>query len=1260
MAGKVSRVDERQRMVGMTVSLPMFAQRSHWPWIGGRARSPSGPSCESKFKKAHSESAPYRRCRADRFIRRFLLWMLLVGSGTAVSLELCAAETLGLESTALLPPTPRTSHTLFTTVPSTESGIHAPNPYDDPSMWTDNFERFAYGSMGTGLAIGDYDGDGSADLYVVSKTGQNFLFRNLGNFRFEDVTKQAGVGGPTDAWKTGATFADVNNDGRLDLYVCRVGAANLLYLNQGDGTFAERAQDAGIGVADASVIGAFADFDRDGWLDLYLVTNLLDYEKKPDGQRDYLFRNRGDGTFEDVTKRAGIFGEGQKHTAVWWDYDADHWPDLYVTYDYGWPDQLFRNNRDGTFTNVLGAVLPYIPRFSMGADVGDVNNDGLMDLFVLDMLPTTRERDQRAMIDARAHIPDLPDARMTPQYMRNMLFLNTGTARFQEAAFLAGIAATDWSWSSRLEDFDNDGRLDLFVTNGTIREFFDGDLRKRIENLVPVERKRVFKSSPVLRERNLAFRNLGGLEFENSSAAWGLDHLGVSFGAATGDLDGDGDLDLVFANYDGEVTVCRNHSDTGRRLVVALRGNPSNRFGVGATVRIETSTGIQIRELAIARGYLSSSEPELHFGLGDFRQVKRLTVIWPSGHEQAFSDLAADRRYVITEPEAAITQATGGSDETEPAPEFVEVGGLLGLNLASPIKAFDELATQPLLPFRQNQAGPGLAIGDVNGDRIDDVVVGGTERSSARVMVAQPDGTYVALAQPAFTAEDSSVADAAPLLFDVNGDGLNDLLLAKGCVTQPVGSSAYRPRLYVNRGDGRFEEDANAIPAAFATSAGPAVAADFNRDGRLDVFIGGRVVPDEYPTAPRSALLVNAGGAFEEGADRLAAGLSQIGMVSAALWSDVDGDGWLDLLVVLQWGAVHCWRNVGGERFEDVSAGLGFSAAGSGWWNSIAAADFNGDGQVDYAVGNGGLNTRYQPTPAKPLLLLRGPVDETQTAQLLEAEYDGDTLVPVRGRSTMERVMPWIGKKMPTFKRYAAASLEEIFGQEDVKKAQRFEVTELRSGVFLSQPGGGFRFRPLPRVAQIAPIFGMVAGDFDGDGNADLYVVQNSYAPIPEIGRFAGGLSQLLRGDGKGDFVPASAGETYLVVPGAAKALATLDLDRDGWPEFVVTRAGDEALVFGNTGIAGRKMLAVSLRGRAGNPTGIGARITAIAANGSSQTNEVSAGSGYLSQSSAVQYFGSTESNSLKIIRVRWPWGETSETKVPTQSGMIVISAPNE
>ncbi|MES1195242.1 MAG: CRTAC1 family protein, partial [Opitutus sp.] len=377
----------------------------------------------------------------------------------------------------------------------------------------------------------------------------------------------------------------------------------------------------------------FCDYDRDGWLDVYVHTNLLDSVKAGGGQRDLLFHNRGDGTFENVTERAGIAGEGLTHSATWWDYNQDGWPDLYVAEDFGVADKLYRNNRDGTFTNVIHATVPQMSYSSMGADLGDVNNDGRIDFLVGDMASTSHEKDQRGMAASRELTRDDTDSpTLAPQMLRNALYLNTGTARFLEAGALAGLAATDWTWSLRLEDLDNDGRLDLHVTNGMIREYNNADMRQRIiSNENPDEQMRVMKASPVLAEHNLAFRNLGDLKFEPAGAAWGLDQLGVSFGAAFADFDGDGDLDLVYANFDAAPTVLRNDSQTGHRAVFALQGTTSNRFGVGATVKLETAAGVQVRTLVIGRGYLSSSEPILHFGLGDDTKIARATVTWPSG-----------------------------------------------------------------------------------------------------------------------------------------------------------------------------------------------------------------------------------------------------------------------------------------------------------------------------------------------------------------------------------------------------------------------------------------------------------------------------------------------------------------------------------------------------------------------------------------------------------------------------------------------------
>lgn len=1159
----------------------------------------------------------------------------------------------------LAPRSGRRGATMFSVLPPQETGVITENPYDDPRMWGALYSENETGAIGTGVAIGDYDGDGRPDIFVVSKTRSCRLFRNLGNWKFEDVTEKAGVGDKgveAGVWKQGATFADVNNDGLLDIYVCRFGAPNLLYMNQGDGTFREEAAARGLAIKDACVMAAFCDYDRDGWLDVFVQTNLLDSDAHPRGQRDYLFHNDGDGTFTDVTERAGISGEAQGHSAVWWDYDGDGWPDLYVANDFAAPDKLYHNNRDGTFTDVIDSVVPHMPYSSMGSDLGDVNNDGLVDLFVADMAASTHQKDQRAVAVMRSLLMDSQDtSTAAPQVMRNALYLNTGTGRCLEAACLAGLTATDWTWSVRLEDLDNDGRLDLFVTNGMNRESNNADLTARKELAESSDEKvRVEEASPVLAEQHLAFRNMGDLRFEDVSAAWGLNQKGVSFGSAFGDLDGDGNLDLVYTNYEGGVTLLRNDSDSGHRITLALRGTRSNRFGVGSTVRIETDSGVQVRVLVLARGVLSSSEPILHFGLGEDSTIRRLTVSWPNGGTQSFSDLPVDRRFTITEPSAPVSPASPGPA----APgQFSEVSRAMNLSFASRETAVDEAIQQPLLPMRQNRRGPAVAVGDVNGDGRDDVVLGGTPSDPARILVA--DGAFLfSLSDSSVLAAEGPLDDGPLLLFDANGDGKNDLLITRGGSSLPAGSAAYQPVLFLNDGHGAFRPaQADALPR-LAVSVGAVAAADFDRSGRLGVFVGGRVVPGQYPLPPRSALWANRGGRFEDVTDVLAPGLREVGMVTSALWTDVDGDGWPDLLVTLEWGHVRYFHNISGQGFEDWSERGGFSAAGTGWWNSIAAADFNGDGRMDYVVGNLGLNTPYHASSERPALLFYGDFKGDGGRQLIEAYYEGDRLYPWRAKRDIGSSIPSVLKRFPRNDYYARATLGEIVGEAKLAAAQRFAATEFRSGVFLSQSDGTHRFEALPRIAQISPFQGLVAADLDGDGHADIYAVQNSYSPIPYTGRFDGGLSQLLRGDGRGRFTAAAPAESGLIVPGDAKALAMIDFDQDGWPDFLVTRNNSTTLAFRNSGVAGRNPLRVVLRGPSGNPTAVGARVTVEMGDGATQVAEVHAGSGYYSQSTAACFFGYPDSNPPVRVRVRWPSGASTAHEGPGRSRNLVLSAP--
>lgn len=1176
--------------------------------------------------------------------------LLCAASGAA---SLAAQE---LASTPFAARSEPEGQTLFTELSSQRTGISITNEYDDPRMWADLHREYHVGSIGTGVTVGDYDADGKPDVYIVSKIESGRLYRNLGDWRFEDVTEQAGLLDDSRAWKQGAAFVDVDNDGRLDLYVCRFGVPNQLFINQGDGAFKDEAAARGLAVVDASSMASFADYDRDGWLDVYIQTNLKDASASPEGQRDYLFRNLGNGRFRDVTDTAGILKQPtQGHSATWWDHDEDGWLDLYVANDFDAPDFLYRNNGDGTFSNVIDQALPHTTFSSMGSDSGDVDNDGRIDFFVADMSGATREQEQRGQSSSRARA----DARRnenvdtTVQIEYNALYLNTGAGRSFEAARLAGIAATDWTWTTRFEDLDHDGRLDLFVTNGMDREQNNVDLIvKKLSASSSRDRIRIAKTSPLLRQANLAYANRGDLRFEEVGGQWGLDQVGVSFGAAFGDFDGDGDLDLVFGNYQQAPTVLRNDGQSGSSVTIALRGTGSNRFGIGARVEATTRSGTQVRELGSARGYLSTSEPIVHFGFGDEQIIEQLRIVWPSGRVQTFRDLATGQRYIVTEPEQGASKLA--SKPARPPAQFEDVSAAMGLDVLQREESLEGTVSQPLLPRRFNRRGPGIAVGNIGGGDANHIVFGATATDGAKLL--RREGSRYRALNIGPLGKAPAINDGPPLIFDANGDGANDLLFAAGGAALPAEEPEYASRLWLNDGRGGFgAKPSGDLPFA-PISVGAAVAADFDRDGKLDLFLGARLFPGLYPEPPNSALLIQRDGRLKDATREFAPGLRKVGLVTSGLATDVDGDGWIDLVVALEWGGIRFFRNEEGGALADVSKDWGFDSAGSGLWTSLAAADFNRDGQLDYALGNLGLNTIYAASPEHPLRLFVADFASSGEPQLVLAFNDGGKLAPVASRAELGAKIPATLKRVPSNNAYAAASLEDILGEEALAAATVYEASELRSGVLLSQPSGKYVFAPLPRYAQIAPVQGLAAADFDGDGASDLLIVGNDYSPIPSLGRWDGGLGWLLRGDGAGGFETVPVAESGWIVPGNAKALAIVDLDGDARPDAIVSRNDQSALAFRNALSQGDLRVALRLRGRGGNPDAIGARVALESDGQTSQLFEVHAGGGYASQSTPTLFFAIPAGLVDAKFRIRWPSGAVAEVAVPAQSGYLDVS----
>ena len=1157
--------------------------------------------------------------------------------------------------------------TLFESLDAARTGIDFGLHWENPAA---HIKEFLFLNPVGGICTGDYDGDGLPDIYITSPSGGSRLFRNLGDFKFEDVTEKSGVA-DEGFWGTGASFVDIDNDGDLDLSVCGYLCANKLYLNDGSGHFTDQSAALGLDFKGGSMMMSFADIDNDGDLDGYLATTavappegtkfqvkfvpresdgvevpvllpeLREYweilylpgdkvRKVEAAQFDHLYRNDG-GKFVDVSKSAGIDGAYFTLSATWFDYDADGDPDLYVSNDYTGPDMLYRNRGDGTFENVIREAMPHTPWFSMGSDVADLNNDGLLDLIAADMSATSHYREKVMMgnMDDSGWFLEWAQPR---QYMRNAVYLNSGTSRFHEASFLLGLSSSDWTWTPRLEDFDQDGRVDLYVTNGVMRDNMNSDLSEFVnKNLKPgtPEHTRFWLDRPMQMEDNLAFQNHGDLKFAPVGKDWGLERNGVSFGAATADFDGDGDPDLVVSNADAPVSIYQNHSAENHRIAVTLNGKASNRRGLGATILVTTESGTQARAVTSARGWLSASDTTAFFGLGNSEKVDRLEVRWPGGTRQVFENLDADQSYIITEP----VGQTAPPAPPAARPLFEESRALAAARHEE--VPFDDFKLQPLLPNKLSQQGPGIAWGDVDGDGDDDFFLGGPRGKSGQIFVNDGAGGFTLRDSPALAAN-ASQEDLGALFFDSDSDGDLDLYVAHGGPEDPEGDSAHLDRLYLNDGKGTFSAVSGGALPGEALSSGTVAAADVDRDGDLDLFVGGRLIPGKYPSAPRSQLLINQGGKFTE------IPLPDLGMVTGAIWSDADADGWIDLLVTIDWGPVRFLKNEDG-RLVDRTTAAGLDEW-TGWWNGIAAGDLDGDGDLDYLVTNTGLNTKYKARPDKPELIFYGDVDGSGNSHIIEAKISDGKLLPRRGFSCSKSAMPSLQQKVGTFHNFASSALTDLYADSRLEKALRLEANTLETGILVNDGTAHFTWRPLPRFAQIAPAAGVVLVDLDADGDLDAALAQNSFSPQRETGHMDGGLGLILLNDGLGNLEPLSASRSGLVIPGDAQSLSVTDLDGDSRPDLVFGMNDAPVITYLNK--TPHNALAVRLVAKSGSA--IGARVTL-----GKQVRELSGGGSYLAQSSTSLTFPQPRED-LEAT-VAWPDGTSSRHSIPSGSQTIIL-----
>ncbi|QLG44754.1 VCBS repeat-containing protein [Costertonia aggregata] len=1056
---------------------------------------------------------------------------------------------------------------LFTLLEPAHTGIDFVNKIEDTKQA--NILLYANYYGGAGVGVGDFNNDGLQDIYFAGNMVSDKLYLNQGDFKFKDITQKAGIiddGG----WSTGVTIADVNNDGLLDIYVSRELydenpdlRKNLLYLNKGDLTFNEVAEEFKVDDQQRTRHSTFLDYDKDGLLDLFLLTqppnpgSFSEYAGTELLKPEYslrLLKNKG-GFFEDVTKAAGLFKTGFPNGVSASDINNDGWTDIYVANDFYAPDFLFINNQDGTFSNRIDSTINQTSFYSMGVDISDINNDGLLDVFVVDMVAEDNFRLKSNMsgMNIEAFWKVVEDGGGY-QYMYNTLQLNNGNGTFSNIAQYTGMSATDWSWSNLIADFDNDGFKDAYVTNGLLRDIRntdadnnvaeyvnktrlewlqknpDGGTIKSIWDVVNLEKAiGLIPSQPL---KNYAFKNKGNLKFEKVAKDWGLDVESFSNGSAYADFDNDGDLDLVVNNINETAFVYRNNTEAntnGNFLRLELSDN-SNAPTLGSRVDIYTNGNMQTQHITNVRGIYSTSESTVHFGLGSSKKVDSLLITWPNGLETFEKNINANQTVKFTKDKASVKSKLSRSNDAL----FVETTNELPIEFNHVENNFDDFKKQVLLPHKLSQFGPAMAVADIDNDGLDDVFLGGATGHAPKLYKQNKDGSFTIVLNE-FWKKEAPFEDVDAVFFDVNSDGYKDLYVVSGGNEYPKKDFRYTDRLYINNGNGGFSK--GAILGVERISGSTVTAGDYDADGDIDLFVGGRHVPHEYPSPPSSMLLKNENGQLVNMTDELAPGFDNVGMVTDAIWTDYNQDNAIDLVVVGEWMPITLFKNENGSLTKDTADGLSKT---SGWWFSIDKGDFDNDGDEDYIVGNLGLNYKYKTSPEKPFDIYYDDFDDNGMKDIVLGYYNDNKHYPLRGFSCSSEQIPNLKKDIKKYDVFASLEIDEVYGEMELKNALRYQADTFASMYIENMGNNTFKTSLLPYQAQLSNINDMLIDDFDDDGNLDVLAINNLFVSEIETPRNDAGTGLIMLGDGKGGFSPLSIKESGFFSNKDAKKIRVL------------------------------------------------------------------------------------------------------------------------